>query len=569
MYSDRGDASPVENPAHLTESCAECPKQKRHSCRCLPNLSVPRKMLQYLIFIPPTLFLWAELRFTVNMPYWDDYDSVLNWLYQFSHSANSTDRFTLLLRQHNEHRILFDRLIELLDIHLFGVVNFLYLNLFGFFGLIGTIFLIFMMGRRLHVKVYELIPVSLLLFTFAQHELISFAMASIQMYWNLFFSLLAIIILTRSYDRMSVAVGFLVSVLASFTSAGGLILFPTIFLFYVFTKHYRHAIAWLILSSSVFYVYFILLHYHQTAAGLASHKYAANHIGLYAKYIILFLGNVAHTQPQAVAISTAEGIAWLYLLIRNRSTLHAPMLIITLLVLATAAADGLSRMSLGMGEALSSRYTPYSALLLSALYIQAVTCMRTNSPKTYIFIIGTAVSLFLYAGWYHAGIVSMRVKHSILESELAYPVQSRALVITQEAIRSKIFIPVSTVYAALPQNLPLGQLSLYRPGYFGHIDKVVTKGGILTVSGWAADRRRKHPATAVIVAVDGHYYPTWYARPRPGIAKRFNQPGYLYTGYTSTITLPQMTGGMCGVVAITVSSHDVFQRSPEHMFSCR
>ena len=503
------------------------------------------------------------------MPYWDDYDSVLNWLYKFSHSASLMGRFTLLLRQHNEHRILFDRLIELLDLHLFGVVNFLYLNLFGFFGLIGTFLLIFMIGRRFNVTVYELIPVSLLLFTFSQHDLISFAMASIQMYWNLFFSILAIIIITKSYDLMSIIVGFLVSVLAAFTSAGGLILFPTILLFYVFTKHYRHAIAWLILSSSVFFVYFILLHYHQTAAGLASHKYAANHIGLYATYIFLFLGNMAHTQSRAIVTSIAAGTAWLYLLIRKRSTVHAPMIITTLLILATAAADGLSRIALGMGVALSSRYTPYSALLLSALYIETITCMRTNVARSIIFTVGMAFSLLFYAGWYNAGVASMQAKQSLLESELVYPVQSRALVIMRNAIRSKLFTPVSTIYSMLPQNLPLGQLSLYRPGYFGHIDSVDTNGRILKVSGWAAVRLDKRPATAVILDVDGHYYTTWYARPRPNIAKRFNQPSYLYTGYTSTITLPLMTGNRCSVVAITVSRHDVFHRSPEHMFSCR
>lgn len=554
--------------SRTAESGTECSERKTNHCPRVANARIFQKISQFIAFLPPIIFLWAELRFTVNMPNEDDYDSVLNWLYQFTNSRSTGSRITLLLRQHNEHRILLDRLVEIADVHLFGVVNFLYLNIFGFLGLVGTFALIYMVGRRSNTKVHELIPVSLMLFTFSQSNLVSFAMASVQMYWNLFFSLAAIIIVTKSHDWKYVTFGLSISIIAAFTSAGGLILFPTILLYYVFTKHYRHAIQWLIPSCFVFYVYFILLHYHPTAIGIASHKYAAHHIGLYVKYIVMFLGNITHTQAQAIAIGIAASVAWLYLLMHKKS-MDPAVFVVALLVSATAAADGLSRISLGMGAALSSRYTPYSAILLSVVYIGLLASVSTKRFRTFVFTIGLAFSLLLFAVWFRRGVDSMRTMHSLQESDLVYPVQSRALMVIRDAIQSKLFTPIARIYADLPENLPLSHLSLYHPGYFGNIDSLVKNGAEITVTGWAAIKQEKRPAKAVILDVDGHYYPTRYRQPRPDVVKAFNQSGYLYTGYTSTVALFSTTKKTCYVSVIVVSKYDLFYRSHKTRLACQ
>ena len=78
------------------------------------------------------MFLWAELRYDVNMPYFDDYDSVLNWLVTFSQPGSFMNKLELLFRQHNEHRIVFDRLVELMELHTLGVVNFICLDFLDF-----------------------------------------------------------------------------------------------------------------------------------------------------------------------------------------------------------------------------------------------------------------------------------------------------------------------------------------------------------------------------------------------------------------------------------------------------
>lgn len=69
------------------------------------------------------------------MPNWDDYDSVLNWFSNWISDKSLLSRIDLLFRQHNEHRIVWDRIIEILELHLVGNVNFVYLDFFGAGGL--------------------------------------------------------------------------------------------------------------------------------------------------------------------------------------------------------------------------------------------------------------------------------------------------------------------------------------------------------------------------------------------------------------------------------------------------
>ncbi len=528
------------------------------------------KIIYILVFaIPFFIFLWAELRYDVNMPNWDDYNTVLNWIVDFSHSTSFTNRLDILFRQHNEHRVVFDRIIELLELHLLNIINFIYLDFVGFLGLILLVLLLSYLGRRSGLKKWEIVPIAFFMLTFSQNCLVSFSMASMAVYWGLLFSFTSFAYITKKLDFRHMAFGYLFSVTASCTSAGGLIGFPAITIYYLFNKKYKLATLWSIGAAPVFWLYFVFFPYAPTAIGIASHKYAYSHPILYAKYVVMFLGNMTHAAGGAFILGTLLLCCSIYLLLKRYIRLDSWTFAALIFILGTAAADGLSRISLGMDEPLSSRYTPFCASLVVLLYIAITSSQKKEKCRKIISSTGIALSLLTYILWFMPGIASLEKTHSLLDHQLAYPVQSRAYAELETAIKNHIFMPIGNIYRNLPSSLPLRFPCLYHKGYFGNIDALSISGGAIHISGWAALQNRDKPAATVIIDVDGKYYPSLYGIQRPDVAGHFHQKGYLYTGYNSTISIPSHVSGDCHISVIVVGSTRArFYESPVRTVNC-
>ncbi len=389
--------------------------------------------------LPVLFYVWTALAYTVNMPYWDDYDSVLNWINQFITNHNNLKFiFYMLLRQHNEHRILFDRIIVLSDYYLFHSINFIYLNFIGYAGLLALFFIIILIGKNKGLSIYELIPLPFLLLSLAQYELISFAMASLQQYWEFLFSLSAIIAVTAP-DKPSTnnfLACFLLAVAASFTSAGGLIVFPVVLIFLIYTKNTRHSIIWLASSSLVFILYFVILKYHPTGILISSHIYALEHPLLYLAYIFSFIGSMAGSTGLIFGILFFLISIIMMLKYHNK---NLDILFITLFILSTSAAAGLSRMGLGIGQALSSRYTIYSSVYLALLYILIINQIKQKPARKTFFVIFFIFSAALYIYWIPEGLTNLNHKYAQLQHSLVYPNQKRAQEIINKSIDLKVF----------------------------------------------------------------------------------------------------------------------------------
>ena len=137
------------------------------------------------------IYVWAVLRYTVNMPYWDDYGAILNFLNNYVNSS-FFEKLKLIFSQHNEHRIVFNRLIEIAQYKLFGEVNFLYLIIIGNFGWGLVILLLWNYTKKSSCSLLLFTPVIFFMLTFVHFELMTWAMASLQQYYQILFSLLAI-----------------------------------------------------------------------------------------------------------------------------------------------------------------------------------------------------------------------------------------------------------------------------------------------------------------------------------------------------------------------------------------
>ncbi|WP_332369500.1 hypothetical protein [Spirosoma telluris] len=91
-----------------------------------------------LLLIPVFVFWYVWTSYAVNIPKWDDH--VLKaFLYNLDKESSVTGKIYELFRQHNEHRIVYDRIITWLDFHLFGKFSYRHLMVVGNLSLLGLI----------------------------------------------------------------------------------------------------------------------------------------------------------------------------------------------------------------------------------------------------------------------------------------------------------------------------------------------------------------------------------------------------------------------------------------------
>lgn len=82
-------------------------------------------------------FLNLVNQYAVNLPIWDDFDSVLNFLIEFTKASDAGEKFALFYKQHNEHRILINKFLTLADYWIFSRISLLHLIYCSTFALIA------------------------------------------------------------------------------------------------------------------------------------------------------------------------------------------------------------------------------------------------------------------------------------------------------------------------------------------------------------------------------------------------------------------------------------------------
>ena len=247
------------------------------------------------------IYIFTVLKYTSMMPIEDDYGAVLRFLNDYLNMNNILDKFKLLFAQHMEHRIVFNRLVELLQFKLFGEVNFIYLTLFGNLGWLLIIYILWMYSKKNNfITLFSFIPVALMMLAFSHSSLMSWAMASIQQYWQLLFSILAILSLT--HNRPYIAYTFMI--IAIFTGGGGLALIPIVGLYYLVHKNWKQFIITLILSISIIYFYFIVLEFHRLSDSMNMLLITFKHnYMLLFYYIFAFLGNFVELEVSDILVA--------------------------------------------------------------------------------------------------------------------------------------------------------------------------------------------------------------------------------------------------------------------------
>jgi len=324
-------------------------------------INTGRVQLGYFAFIFVLgIYLYAVFSYTAFMPVMDDYDVVLRFLEEFN-QVDLWGKLNLIVAQHGEHRLVFNRLSELIYVKLHGNINFLHLVVFGNIGLFLILMLLWRVVRENKTADFFLfLPVVFFMLSFANSALMTWAMASIQQYWQLFFALFSIYLLTRA--KYVVSIFFII--LAVMSGGGGIILIPVFLLYALYERKWKLFGIFLLLFSGIVWIYFVGLHYEHSMRHPSIMIIVSNIPEEIFRYVLLFLGNFGKIPILAFGIGTVLLLFGIY----NFKYLTKKLPFIawsTVFVMATACAAALSRADAGALQALSSRYAVYSLLMAS------------------------------------------------------------------------------------------------------------------------------------------------------------------------------------------------------------
>lgn len=175
-----------------------------------------------LLAVPVIAFAVVWNYYAVNVPKWDDH-ALRNFLYLFDQEDTFSGKIYQFFRQHNEHRIVYDRLIAFLDYHLTGKLNFRHLMAVGNLSLVGLLLICADLFRREGRALVYALPVALIILNLANWENMFWGMAALQNFSVVLWVVLSIYWLTYT-KRWGLAI--VSAILATLTSGNGILVWP-------------------------------------------------------------------------------------------------------------------------------------------------------------------------------------------------------------------------------------------------------------------------------------------------------------------------------------------------------
>ncbi|MGA2219096.1 MAG: hypothetical protein ABSG51_13465, partial [Terracidiphilus sp.] len=332
--------------------------------------SAPLRLALPLFFValPPLLFYSFLFRTTVDIPFYDDYDALLEFLNRTAVLNTLSAKISYFLAaRHNEYKLFFLRGVAWLQWALFGRIDFIVLSVIGdLFVLLLAVLLwkMFLPKRKdLASRLVFFIPVSWLLFQFQYWETLNWSMAVLQNIPVLVFSLGAIYLLVKE-ARPAFWAAVLSFILAVAASINGLALIPVGLLILALDRRYFRIAVWLLAAAACIAAY-AYRNAPRSAPAAPYSEVVSNIFHFNPAYVLAFIGSAASIPFRAGSFFLGTLLCLFFGYLARRGYIRRNPLVswCVLFLLITAVGVAGVRSVFGVQQAVASRYTIYSALL--------------------------------------------------------------------------------------------------------------------------------------------------------------------------------------------------------------
>ncbi|MGA0557549.1 hypothetical protein ACO2Q8_12915 [Larkinella sp. VNQ87] len=215
-----------------------------------------RPVIAGLLFLVPLLaFAVFFFRYSANVPWFDDFESIPYFLQRFLDLPGWRDKAEALLRPNNEHRVLYARLVVWGYYLLTGTINFKALMFIGNASFLVVLALFYQSLRRAGLPAWYLLPVPFLLFN-AQNQLLTFtALFTLQYLAIIMLVFLSIYQLAKNAPS-SFGLAILLAFLTTFSMGNGMLVWAAGAVVLFYQRQWLRLGGWLGLMALAIYLYF-------------------------------------------------------------------------------------------------------------------------------------------------------------------------------------------------------------------------------------------------------------------------------------------------------------------------
>jgi len=359
-----------------------------------------------LILVPVATFYGFFFRYTVNAPVNDDYPAVLQFLNSYVTAGSLHEKLTLIFSQHNEHRIVYDRIWTLISYKLNKNVNFNFLSLIGNLSLLGIAAIFFWKFRKMNKTAFLFIPVTILLFNLCSWENVIYSMTSLSNFTVHFFMLLSLVFLASSTRENTgkVLIAVLFFFAAMMTQGGALMLVPVSILILLYKRAYKNLLIYAIFSALILMLYFHNYFQPPTGAGLMptllkfkvrSLLFVFAFLGNAFNYFLIYTNDAQESTGITIIIGFLLFVLFLYITKTKYYTKNLFNYSVMLLIVMISVVTALSRASMGLDMAGASRYRINGILLLISLYFWYIETYKAESKRSLAVIMAFSTWYFL------------------------------------------------------------------------------------------------------------------------------------------------------------------------------
>ncbi len=361
--------------------------------------------------------------YAVNVPFWDQWELVPYLQKMQAGTLQPIDVFD----QHNEHRILFPRMI-MLALAWLTQWNTLYEVAFSVVVACGTFIFLWLIVRttfqRPLLRFAAILITGFLLFSPAQFENWLWGW-QIQWFLNVFGLVVAVWALAvwKAKPGQRLAVATVAAIIAAFSLASGIFVWAVCLALVLCDKKLRQFVAvWIaaaVFATLIYYAQYIDPSGHPSKVlflqqPIAFVQYLATYIALPLAPFVKFAVPVAVVYT--TSITAVVVMAWRrYGRIFIGSIL--PWLCIGMYGVCAAASTGVSRLGFGVGQAYSSRYFTLAVLIVIASVVVALKIVELSKGPTLLKRASLYVVAFLVIAsslTYGKGILQMQNRHTEL-----------------------------------------------------------------------------------------------------------------------------------------------------------
>lgn len=506
------------------------------------------------IAAPAVFFFWVVSSVALNIPIGDDFDTVLGFLNRFLSAGGLIDKAGIVFEQHNEHRLVFSRLVALIQYYLFGEADLRGLIIFGNLSLAGLFVSLALVYRQRLGRVLYLLPASLIIFNFGYYETVNWAMASVSNLYVLFFALLSLCLLFARPSAASFAGALICYAVAAFTQGGGLFVGLAGIVMLAIGRQFNKAAVWGLATVALFGIYFYGYH---TPAG---HPSVLSVIGadpfLPVRFFFSFLGSPL-PMPEVFGIFSFG--FFIYLTVRGYYGENRAVYAFLLFLFITAALAALTRSGFGLDQSLASRYKVIATLIFAVQYLSAVEIMKAGSAKRIFVALALIGSLVFNINAYLSNRAELAMQKEVLTygylswqeigRGLIYPFEDKAgeILARSEELQTYAATPDKAIVSANRADMKIGA----EDGRIKfEIESAFTGASAVFIDGWAFSPDALRPDTAagrmyvVLRSIDREYVFDTIPRKRPDIGDYFRDRALDWTGFISYIPVSGLDSGV-------------------------